>query len=113
MEYEVSNRKQIQFCMQWPFSLLSMTEALVHNLLAKALHTEPVLINPHLLSSLQAEILCLKGIHLMWHFSGHNWPWIMLLPVFIRAFSESEKHKDFIRFVIRIVLDKLIRMELI
>jgi len=29
-----------------------MTEALVHTLLVKALHTEPVLINPHLLSSL-------------------------------------------------------------
>jgi len=40
--------------MQWPFSttLLSMTEALVQNLIVKALHTEPVLINPHLLSSL-------------------------------------------------------------
>lgn len=65
MEHEVSNRKQIQFCMQWPFSttLLSMTEALVHNLLVKALLTEPVLINPHLPSSLLAEILCLKGIH--------------------------------------------------
>jgi hypothetical protein len=52
MEHEVSNRKQIQFYMQWPFStpLLSMTEALVQ--LVNALHIEPVLINPHLPSSL-------------------------------------------------------------
>ena len=79
IEYEASNRKPFQFCIQCSFSptLLPMTEALVHKLFVKALHTEPVLINLHLLSSLQADILCLEGIHFMCHFSGHNWQWTM------------------------------------